>query len=178
MFSEHWFENPSYKLWLERDRDKYKAKCKVCMKTFDVSNMGESALASHEKGKKHRNLMEKQAKSTTGDIRNLLLSSSSIASQSATGSNDSRSTTSTSSNRGSASAGMSVFLTRNDSLTADMWWALKVNSSHFSYKSCEDINFLVQQMFPDSDIAKKFTCGEKRPHILLALGLRHISRVF
>ena len=116
MFSEHWLENSSYKLWLERDRDKYKAKCKVCMKTFDVSNMGESALASHEKGKKHRNLMEKQAKSTTGDIRNLLSSSSFIASQSATGSNDSRSTTSTSSNRGSASAGMSAFLTRNDSL--------------------------------------------------------------
>ena len=52
LFSEHWFENPSYKLWLERDNDKHKAKCGVCMKTFDLSNMGESALASHEKGRR------------------------------------------------------------------------------------------------------------------------------
>ena len=34
--------------WLERVRDKYKAECKVCMKSFDVSNMGESVLTSHE----------------------------------------------------------------------------------------------------------------------------------
>ena len=31
----------------------FEAKCKVCLKAFDVSNMGESALKSREKGKKH-----------------------------------------------------------------------------------------------------------------------------
>ena len=85
VFNERWFENSFLKLWLEHDTDKYKAKCKVCMKTFDVSKMGKSALASHEKGKKHINLMEKQRSSTTGDIRNLLSNSSSTASQPATG---------------------------------------------------------------------------------------------
>ena len=80
LFSERWFENPSYKLWLERDSDKYKAKCRVCVKTFDVSNMGESALASHEKGKKHINLMEKQQRSTTVDIRTILSNNISSAS--------------------------------------------------------------------------------------------------
>lgn len=73
-------------------------------------------------------------------------------------------------------------MTRNDTLTAEMWWALKANSSHYSYKPCEDRNFLVQQMFPDSDIAKKFTCGEKKashltcfviaPHWAIALNFR------
>ena len=40
--------------------DNFEAKCKVCLKAFDVSNMGESALKSHKKGKKHIYLMETQ----------------------------------------------------------------------------------------------------------------------
>ena len=171
LFSERWFENPSYKLWLERDSEKYKAKCRVCVKTFDVSNMGESALPSHEKGKKHINLMETQQRSKTVDIRTILSNNISSASQPTTGSSISRSTASASSNTGNTSAGISAFVTRNDTLTAEVWWALKVNSSHYSYKSCEDINFLAQQMFPDSDIAKKFTCGEKKASYLTCFGI-------
>ena len=112
LFSERWFENLFYKLWLERNSDKYKAKCRVCMKTFDVSNMGESALASHEKGKKHINIV---------DIRTLLSNNISSASQPATGSSIPRSTASTSSNTGNTSSGMSAFVTRNDTLTAEVW---------------------------------------------------------
>ena len=48
------------KLWLERHMDKFEAKCKICSKAFDVSNMGESALKSCEKGKKHIYLTETQ----------------------------------------------------------------------------------------------------------------------
>lgn len=54
------------------------------------------------------------------------------------------------------SAGMCAFMTRNDTLTAEIWWALKANSSYYSYKSCEDKNVLVQQIFPDSDTANNF----------------------
>ena len=50
-FSDCWLKNSSYKLWLERDMDKFEAKWKVCLKAFDVSNMGESALKSSEKEK-------------------------------------------------------------------------------------------------------------------------------
>lgn len=169
LFSDRWLENSSYKLWLERDADKFKAKCRVCMKAFDVSNMGESALKSHEKGKKHIHLIEKQQRNTTGDIRNLFSNSSFAAPRTATESNNS--TLTVSSSAASTTAGMSGFVTRNDTLTAEIWWALKVNSSHYSYNSCTDINFLVQQMFPDSDIAKKFTCGEKKASYLSCFGI-------
>ena len=130
------------------DEDKYKAKCKVCMKTFNVSNMGELALTSHKKGKRHIHLIEKQQRNTTGDIRNLLSSSSSTASQAATKSSKSRSTASASSDDRTTSAGMCAFMTRNDTLTAEIWWALKVKSSCYSYKSHEDINALVQTNVP------------------------------
>ena len=59
-FSDGWLKNSSYKLWLERDMDKFEAKCKICSKAFDVSNMGESALKSCEKGEKHIYLKEMQ----------------------------------------------------------------------------------------------------------------------
>ncbi|CAH3031588.1 unnamed protein product [Pocillopora meandrina] len=130
LFSDRWLENSSYKLWLERDADKFKAKCRVCMKAFDVSNMGESALKSHEKGKKHIHLIEKQQRNTTGDIRNLFSNSSFAAPRTATESNNS--TLTVSSSAASTTAGMSGFVTRNDTLTAEIWWALKVNSSHYS----------------------------------------------
>ena len=58
-FSGRWPKNLK-KLWLERDMDKFEAKCKVCLKVFDVSNTGESALKSREKRKKHIYLMETQ----------------------------------------------------------------------------------------------------------------------
>ena len=48
-----------------------------------------------------------------------------------------------SSDRASASAGMSALVTRNDTLTAEIWWPLKVISIHYSCKSCEDIWFNV-----------------------------------
>ena len=35
-------------------RDVTKAKCKICVKTFSLSNMGEMAVRSHASGKKHQ----------------------------------------------------------------------------------------------------------------------------
>ena len=115
--------------------------------------------------------MEKQQRVTTLAIRTLLLNNGSSASQLATRSSISRSIASTSCSTGNTSGGMSVFVTRNDTLTAEVWWALQVNSSHYSYKSCEDINFLPQQIFLDGDIAKKFSCGEKKASYLTCFGI-------
>lgn len=73
---------------------------------------------------------------------------------------------------------MSAFVSRNDTFTAEVWWALGVNSSNYSYKSCEDIAFLAQQMFLDSDTVRNSPVGRKRLLILIVLGLLHTSRVF
>ena len=170
LFSDQWLENSSYKLWLEHDVDKFKAKRKVCMKAFDVSNMGELVLKSHEKGKKHIYLMETQRRNTTSNIRNLFSNCSSTAPPQ-TATERSNSSLTVSSSDSCTTAGISGFLTRNDTLTAEIWWVLKVYSSHYSYNSCADINFLVQQMFPESDITKKFTCGEKKASYLSCFGI-------
>ena len=46
-----------------------------------------------------------------------------------------------------------------------------MNSSHYSYKSCEDLNYLMQQMFPDSNIAEKSTCEEKKVSYPTSFGI-------
>ena len=56
-FNDNWTSNASYKDWVIRDpSSKLKARCRFCQKSFDCSNMGESALRSHMNGKKHKEL--------------------------------------------------------------------------------------------------------------------------
>lgn len=52
-FNDVWLHTEKYTSWLEKTDNKGEAKCPVCNKTFDISNMGEAALTSHAKGAKH-----------------------------------------------------------------------------------------------------------------------------
>ena len=53
-FNKDWLLKEQYKSWLTpQPQDNTKAKCKLCMKTFLLSNMGEVAIRSHASGKKH-----------------------------------------------------------------------------------------------------------------------------
>ena len=54
-FSLEWTNMEQYKDWLLPDpKSKSSAKCGLCVKTFDVSNMGEHALKSHAKSVTHK----------------------------------------------------------------------------------------------------------------------------
>ena len=55
--------------------------------------------------------------------------------------------------------------------TAEVMWALKVANSHYSFKSSEDASLLFQRMFPDSQIATQFACGESKCSFLCSFGL-------
>ena len=65
---------------------------------------------------------------------------------------------------------MEKSVTCDESLKAEILWALKAIMSHYSYKSCEGMSKLFQVMFPDSRIASQFSCGE--PLLLSASGAR------
>ena len=54
-FSLEWTNMEQYKDWLLPDpKSKSSAKCGLCVKTFDVSNMGEYVLKSHAKSVTHK----------------------------------------------------------------------------------------------------------------------------
>jgi hypothetical protein len=42
-----------FKVWVARSPRQSEAKCKLCLKIFDISAMGVGALKSHMKSKKH-----------------------------------------------------------------------------------------------------------------------------
>ena len=66
---------------------------------------------------------------------------------------------------------MEKSVTRDETLKAEILWALKAIMSHYSYKSCEGTSKLFQAMFPDSRIVSQFTCGEKKCAYLICFGL-------
>ena len=53
-FQEVWLNEPVFKDWLRKDsKDKTKARCVICHRTFELSSSGRSAITDHGKGKKH-----------------------------------------------------------------------------------------------------------------------------
>ena len=48
---------------------------------------------------------------------------------------------------------------------------MKVISAHYSYASCAGLDKLFQLMFPDSSIARSFSCGEKKCAYVICYGL-------
>ena len=50
LFPGAWLSSDDFKSWLEKDtKDVYRARCKVCAKTFSVANLGVKAVESHRK---------------------------------------------------------------------------------------------------------------------------------
>ena len=55
IYNRQWELNSQYKGWLTAFKgDRKKALCKCCDRIIDVSNVGESALKSHMKSKRHK----------------------------------------------------------------------------------------------------------------------------
>lgn len=50
-------------------------------------------------------------------------------------------------------------------------WTLKCIDSHYSYKSNDDSALIFRTMFPDSCIASKFSCGERKTSYLASFGI-------
>lgn len=141
------------------DQDPGRAKCRLCGgKTFDISNMGEAALTSHAKGGKHQSAAAREATATP--ITGFLTTARATATPS-----------STSLSSATKQAFITDAVTKNEVLTAEVMWALKVANSHYSFKSSEDASLLFRRMFPDSQIATQFACGERKCAYLCSFGL-------
>lgn len=57
-------------------------------------------------------------------------------------------------------------------MDAEILWTLKVITSHFSYRSSAHVNELFKKMFPDSQVAQAFTCGEQKCSYVACHGLK------
>ena len=132
VFSNLCLQKSLYKEWLREVKgDKPKARCTVYMKDVDILSMGDSALTSHLKGKKTSNtdipekVISKRAK--------VVSKSTSSESGKHNKLNPTKSITASS----SGSSVMEKSVTCDETLKAEILWALKTIMSNYSYKSCE-----------------------------------------
>lgn len=157
-FQHAWLTSAAYKEWISPDTsNSHRAKCKVCAKTFDVSSMGESALKSHMKSAKHvENMTATTAHSTVRSHFTAV---------------DKQRVEPTPSS--STSLDVSSLCKAHESvIDAEILWTLKMVTAHYSYKSSAHTGDLFKKMFPDSEIAKAFSCSERKSAYVVCHGLR------
>ena len=185
-FNPEWLENDRYKQWIQKTSSINQAYCRLCSKVIDISNMGESALMSHMKSVKH----EKNVRSGCVSVLSLFKASNtaSMPSELPAVETPPQDLAIASSSKSSATSVQIVdcetqsqiikairlislldkilcdvtHVTGDDILTTEILWALKAVSAHFSFNSCAHISELFTRMFPDSEIAKKITCGSDK----------------
>ena len=197
-FNDRWLHVPAYRHWLSRDTaNNNKAYCRLCLKSVDISTMGESAVKSHMKAKKH--VQEQRHRDQIAQGKSLAIPSifrptSAAVSASGSGTVATGAAPASSCASGSQQPGpcsgpddtgthavpvtLNTFVSKNETLKAEIMWSLKVMSSHYSYKSSEATADLFKSMFPDSHIAKSFTCGERKCSYMCCFGLApHFRRL-
>ena len=75
VFNARWLQCEQYCSWLMRTSDVHKARCKICLKDFNIGGMGEPALRSHAE-KTHQltwiaksNSLRRSAKEKTEELK-------------------------------------------------------------------------------------------------------------
>jgi hypothetical protein len=176
-FNSSWLKHDSYKDWLVQDKTKPSstARCKICLTSFNVSNMGEAAVKSHMKGAKHSQLFKQvtTAVSVKDYSRLLVLVSqqdahkksedaAAVARDHGGHSKQIQATLTTAPVHGSVA-------TKTDVLSAQLLWTMKLCSTHYSHNSYESSGLLFEKMFPESAVASSFTCGEMKSSYLICI---------
>jgi len=70
-----------------------------------------------------------------------------------------------------STSSQSTLAVATETLSAEVLWALRVCTSHQSYRSVNDIGKLFAQMFPDIVIATSFSMGESKCAYVIKFGL-------
>ena len=164
-FNRELLSKKGYKLWLTPiEGNVTKASCKICVKTFSLSNMGEIAVRSHASEKKHQPAVTLSQKA--GSVSHFfgaksettpgLLSYGNIEEPSASFIHDAEDTHMESKSIPTTHGNlMTKFTLTKHQHKAEILWLLKTVMSHFSYNSATDIADVLRAMFPDSAIAQK-----------------------
>ena len=146
------------------EKHTYSTEFSICCKTFDISNMGESALTSYMKSKKHC----ERATSVSGS-QSIYFTKSESADLSAPFEESNNHLSVHSTNSISESSLNSIIV--STSVThAEICWELKVVSSKYSKRSCGDIGQLFKVMFPDSKVAESFSYAKTKSRYIITYG--------
>ena len=100
--------------------------------------MGRSALSNHAKGKRHLDMIEERQKYTNANSFKPPSSTEPMTSTTGT------------------------LNFESNSLNAEILLCLIMVNQHLSYNSCSHVSELFSAMFPDSEVAQKFSMGKTK----------------
>ena len=147
-FNKEWMDKVEYKDWLlPEPLNNTKAKCRLCMRSFSLSNMGEPALKSHAQGKKHQNAVKTSGKNTS--VWEFLKKDDQKASTSTQKEepleckeSEELSVAAARSTEEKRSSSMTKLTLTREQHKAVIFWASKSVVSHFSHNSAHDITLI------------------------------------
>lgn len=179
-YNPAWETHAEFGEWIKPSKEQGKAYCIRCQRSFDISNMGVAAVKSHGGSVKHAGSL-KQTDQTppismfmqysgaqahpdhvddSADIPKEQLTvppppAQKVPSTSTTG----------------HGRGMDKYLIQQETLKAEIYWALETVVSHNSFNSNQTKPQLFQAMFPDSDIARQYSMKATKCSYLITHGI-------
>src|SRR6267154_2547463 len=182
-----WLNDSEFTSWLKAVKDNiHPARCTICMKTFELSNMGRTAVSSHNRSVQHqkrcssgsdqhslgsfvtvRNASTAQSEISVANEPPLVSIAVSHPSPPSATTNTEDAAKHPSSDfsvvRSSARAqSLNAFVLTDIVTKSEILWAMKIVVNHMSYRSCLDLSELFQTMFPESEVAQKFTMSKTK----------------
>ena len=183
-FNKSWKDEAPYKSWLQEDEfSNLYFKCSKCQVKLELGNMGKGALNKHMKSRKHMQVHDgrqsKSAQMLTSWSRPPQLSYSSATIACSETSQEPLSNpqlvvdpeTSAAHQGFTSETSVNKWVTSESVLKAETIWALNATVNHFSHNSSRYTSPIFSTMFPDSEIAKQFTCGRSKLSYITSFGL-------
>ena len=185
-FDPLWLEDAKFKdfqPWLERnpkDRPNTVFRCHVCNRERKLSNMGLNALISHKDGDFHKRRMKAReaSKARPSSITSFFRSSSQTGGEldSAISGEPCASSSVLEPVQPSPSIsrrpGLESYVYNDDDrVKAEVIWTLNLIKKNHSFKSSDDAPMILRTMFPESVVASKFSCGDKKSRYMCNHGI-------
>ena len=163
-FQADWLSNESYKLWVRKIADNpNNAYCILCKRTIDITTGGSTALDSHQRGKKHSEIVQKQKEDRIGSFFGKPTIEAAVENETAESVAETESTSSKLSNH--------IPYVVDDVLDAEIIWCLHMVKSHLSYRSCDPMPNIFKRMFKNSPVAQKFKMKKDKAKYMIVHGL-------
>lgn len=194
-FNLQWLADPSFSQWVAKHpTNSHKAKCVPCGKNIELGNMGRKALSSHAAGDKLKARLKSllKGKQEQQSLKMFWNSDACVAASSADAisrcENQEEKIASLAdqltipeppqgkppgqlSEAKDRQNNLASFMSKDSVLEAEIVWAVKTVMDHYSCSSSSNTEKLFQRMFPDSEIAKKLSCGKTKCAYLVKYGL-------
>ena len=177
LFKKVWLDGEGYKIssWCQPSQEVGKALCFIGKKTFLCNNQGLPQLLQHARGQSHKTLTNE----ILGGSQMVFASTHSTDAGKICGNSASNAAfvskqLETHAGKKESSGTLQCISLKDEATRAELLWAMKVVSSHYSYASCDKIKDTLDTMFPGK-IPDNFTMSSSKVSYLVSSAQSQVS---